>query len=84
MTIRIDEDLKRVGKLRERRAKRAPKLDAKAVQPDSQPTKPQSPGMPEPETPATPEDSAAGTPPAKELGEERAHVRSETAAANEA
>lgn len=84
MTIRIDEDLKRVRKLRERRAKRAPQLDAKAVQPDSAPAKPQSPGMPEPAKPATPENPAAGAPPAKELGEERARVRSEGAPANEA
>ena len=49
MTIRIDEDLKRLEKVAARRAKRAPKLAAKAA---ARQAEAQTPGTPEPEAPA--------------------------------
>ncbi len=55
MTIRIDEDLKRLQKAKVRRAKRAPKLAAKdaARAADAAPAKSRAPGVPEPEKPAS-------------------------------
>ena len=57
MTIRIDEDLKRLKKAKDRRAKRAPRLAARDAGRggEAAPAKPQAPGAPEPEKPAAPE-----------------------------
>lgn len=82
MTVRIDEDLKRLRKLRERRAKRAPKLDPKAGRRDTQPAKPHAPGMPEPETPATSGDPVSGGPSAEAAGQAGARVRAEAVTAD--
>lgn len=62
MTIRIDEDLKRLQKAKRRRAKRAPRLAAKdaARVADAAPAKPQAPGVPEPEKPAEPASAPPG------------------------
>ncbi len=56
MTIRLDEDLKRLEKLQARRAKRQPVLDAKAAAraAEAARAKAEAPGKPEPEVPAPP------------------------------
>ncbi len=82
MTVRIDEDLKRLRKLRERRAKRAPKLDVRAARRDAEPAKPHAPGMPEPETPATLGNPAAGGPSANAAGPAGAPVNAGAATAD--
>ena len=60
MTIRIDEDLKRLKKMQALRAKRAPKLAAKAAAAEASPppAKPQAPGAPQPEEPPPAADAA--------------------------
>lgn len=53
MTIRVDEDLKRLNKLKKRRAKRAPKAAARAVRTAApELAKPLTPGAPEPAKPS--------------------------------
>ena len=62
MTIRIDEDMKRLEKAKERRAKRAPRLAAKeAARAAAAAERPREPGAPAPERPAAavPERAAA-------------------------
>lgn len=65
MTVRIDEDLKRLKKMQERRAKRAPKL---ASRPSRTPEeKAKAPGQPETKDATGPKEPAPATPePAKE------------------